>query len=559
MSSETRDQLILALSAQPYIPAVLVLENGKTYGRTANKKRLLYKCVPNNREYPSFLVPYEITLGFSKSIPNKYVLIRFDSWLQERPHGLLTEVLGYVSKKDVYIEYQFYCRKLRHTIAPFIRIMRENLSQKSSEQIIDEIRAVAEYHIRPPSMSAHIFTIDPENSTDLDDGFSISRSIETGNTVVSVYIANVFVWIDHLGLWSAFSNRVSTIYLPDRKVPLLPSILSDTLCSLLENERRFAVVMDIEVEPSGKILYDTATFRNQQIRVSKNYRYESIELLRDTDYIELLRISRLSDTAIRDSHDVVAFWMIQTNIICGSHLYKNRCGIFRAEQITKTEPSKTLVPLLFDDEATTRFLRNWKHTSCTYIPYEDTMVASEYYHSGLDTITCKDKSSTVIPRTLTLLRNSRVLTHTYAHITSPIRRLVDILNQTWFVSSMIMNGGISRDAISFCEQWVSQIKQLNVDMKSIRKLQSDCELLYLCERDPNTMNTVYSGILLEKRIREDATFSYTVYLTELKIVSRVSTITDYSEYTKCDFRLVWFSNEDNIRDKIRLQIVVFKE
>jgi len=528
MCSEPRVQLVSALSAQPYIPAVLILENGKTYGRTANKKRLLYKCVPNNREYPPFLVPYEITLGFSKSIPNKYVLIRFDSWRQERPHGLLTEVLGDVSKKDVYIEYQLYCRKLRHTIAPFIRIMRDTLSQKPSEQIIDEIHAVAEYRIRPPSMSAHIFTIDPDKSTDLDDGFSISRSVETGNAVVSVYIANVFVWIDYLGLWTAFSNRVSTIYLPDRKVPLLPPILSDTLCSLLENERRFAVVMDIEVEPSGKILYDTATFRNQQIRVSKNYRYESTELLRDTDYIELLRISRLSDPAIRDSHDVVAFWMIQTNTVCGTELYKNHCGIFRAEQITKNEPSKNNVPH-FEDETTTRFLCSWKHTSCTYIPYEDAMLESDYYHSGLEKIT-------------------------YAHITSPIRRLVDILNQTRFVNSMIMNGGSSRDAISFCEQWVSQIKQLNVDMKSIRKLQSDCELLYLCERDPNTMNNVYSGILLDKRIREDATFSYTVYLTDLKIVSRVSTITDYSEYTKCDFRLVWFSNEDNIRDKIRLQI-----
>jgi exoribonuclease R len=559
MSSETREQLISALSAQPYIPSVLILENGKTYGRTANKKRLLYKCVPNDRQYPSFLVPYEITLGFSKSILNKYVLIRFDSWTQERPHGLLTEVLGDVSKKDVYIEYQFYCRKLRHTIAPFIRIMRDTLSQKPSEQIIDEIYAVAEYRIAPPYVPAHIFTIDPDNSTDLDDGFSLARSVETGNTVVSVYIANVFVWIDYLGLWSAFSNRVSTIYLPDRKVPLLPPILSDTLCSLLENERRFAVVMDVEVSPSGKILYDTATFRNQLIRVSKNYRYESTELLRDSEYMELLRISRLVDPTIRDSHDVVAFWMIQMNIICGSRLYQNHCGIFRAEQnIENAKPTTPNVPR-FDDETITRFLHNWKHTSCTYIPYEDALNSRDYYHSGLDT-------------------------NTYAHITSPIRRLVDILNQTLFVISMIINGSsrvityedtsspsalptisqtpmllrnssVLTDAFSFCERWVSQIKQLNDDMKSIRKLQSDCELLYLCERDPETMNKVYSGILLEKHIRDDATFSYTVYLTELKIVSRVSTITDYSEYAKCEFRLVWFSNEDNIRDKIRLQIV----
>ena len=33
----------------PYIAGVLVLGDGKTYGRTENKKRLLYRCFPEDR------------------------------------------------------------------------------------------------------------------------------------------------------------------------------------------------------------------------------------------------------------------------------------------------------------------------------------------------------------------------------------------------------------------------------------------------------------------------------------------------------------------------------
>ena len=523
MIVETRDELVMKLNTQPYIPGVLILENGKTYGRTANKKRLLYKCVPNNRRFPSFLVPYEITLGFSKMILNKYVLFRFESWTMERPHGLLVEVLGNVSNKDAYVEYQLYCRNLRYTIAPFIRIMRDAVRDSSIDQIIRGIQTTELYNMSPPSSSVHIFTIDPDFSTDLDDGFSISRHPENGNTVVSVYIANVFVWMDYFGIWSSFSDRVSTIYLPDRKIPLLPPILSDTLCSLLENEPRFAVVMDIEITPLGDVLRDTAVFRNQQICVSKNYRYESKELLRDSDYTELLRISKLADPTIRDSHDVVAFWMIHTNAICGAELYKKRRGIFRIE----TNTNETSLHPEFD-ETTARFLRNWKHTSCTYRPYDET--TTNYYHSGINM-------------------------DTYAHITSPIRRLVDILNQTMFLHSMGIISGIRLDAIDFCERWVSKIEQVNTDMKSIRKLQSDCELLYLYQKNPAVLTNVYSGIVLEKQLRPSSAFLYTIYLVELQKVARVYTLHDYTELTQCMCRLVWFTDEDNIRDKIRLQIV----
>ena len=56
------------------IAGVLQLENNKTFGRTANKKRLLYKCIPDDKHLPSFLIPYDIKMSFSKVLKNKYVV-----------------------------------------------------------------------------------------------------------------------------------------------------------------------------------------------------------------------------------------------------------------------------------------------------------------------------------------------------------------------------------------------------------------------------------------------------------------------------------------------------
>ena len=42
--------------------------------------------------------------------------------------------------------------------------------------------------------------------------------------------------------------RISTIYLPDKKRPMLPTILSDCLCSLQANKNRIAFVLDIKLE-----------------------------------------------------------------------------------------------------------------------------------------------------------------------------------------------------------------------------------------------------------------------------------------------------------------------
>lgn len=56
-----------------YLCGVLKLDDNKTYGRTSNKKRLMYKCIPYNKKLPVFLVPYNIDIAFNKKNKNKFV------------------------------------------------------------------------------------------------------------------------------------------------------------------------------------------------------------------------------------------------------------------------------------------------------------------------------------------------------------------------------------------------------------------------------------------------------------------------------------------------------
>ena len=82
--------------------------------------------------------------------------------------------------------------------------------------------------------------------------------------------------MDMLNLWESFSKRISTIYLPDKKRPMLPTVLSDGLCSLKENVKRIAFVMDVYIENN---IIKHISFCNAIVKVYKNYSYEEPKLL----------------------------------------------------------------------------------------------------------------------------------------------------------------------------------------------------------------------------------------------------------------------------------------
>ena len=224
------------------IPGVLILKGNKTYGRGDNGKgKLLYKCIPDDRRLPTFLISYEMkNVGFSKVFSNHYVTFNFTEWKDKHPHGVISQLIGPVDILDNFYEYQLYCKSLNSSIQKFTKDTSKALKNHSHEAFIENIsKRYPEIVDRTDKSMWKIFTIDPVNSLDFDDAFSICDAGD-GIQQLSIYISNVTIWMDVLNLWDSFSRRISTIYLPDRKRPMLPTILSDCLCSLQSNHTRIA-------------------------------------------------------------------------------------------------------------------------------------------------------------------------------------------------------------------------------------------------------------------------------------------------------------------------------
>jgi len=517
------------------LAGILVLENNKTYGRTSNKKHLLYKCIPDDTHLPHFLIPYDIKIGFSKKQINKYVIFQFKDWLSQHPTGTLVETIGNVDTVENFYQYQLYCKNLHFSLKKITDTARETLKQKPSyDEFVFQIFENPDYNIKD-RRSETIFTIDPQSSTDFDDAFSIKLTAD-GNFQISVYIANVFFWLETLNLWTSFSKRVSTIYLPDHRRPMLPTILSDTLCSLQENQLRFAFAMDIIVDPSGNII-KPPTFENVLIKVSKNYVYEDPKLIfKNNHYKDLLRTLQTMDKNIHTSHDVVAFLMILINTQTANILETNQCGIFRSSTIIHPEDYlKKQAETEHLDQDTKRIIQNWNNTFGEYVVYNE---------NSREHIIMNKKS--------------------YIHISSPIRRLVDLLNQTIFISEIpfstkekrTMVRTLSQDAKKFICEWIREIDYINLAMRSIRKVQIDCELMNRCFLDSNIMKVEHDGIIFDKVQKNDGTFSYMVYLSNYKLLSRITATVELDNYSTRKFNVFLFEDENKIAKKIRLQLVM---
>ena len=523
------------------IAGVLVLENNKTYGRVSNNKRLLYKCIPDDKYLPIFLIPYDIKIGFQKKMLNKYVIFKYEHWNEKHPRGLLLNTLGNVDNLDVFYEYQLYCKSLHVSTKDFINKTRTVLNKIPHDVYIDQIMDNPNFKIEDRS-NRRIITIDPANTSDFDDALSIEPIIEHGLQIgseISIYIANVFLWLETLELWDTFSHRVSSIYLPDRKRPMLPSVLSDTLCSLQQKTKRFAFAFDIKVDNDGNIMDTDFTYRNVLIKVHKNYRYEETALLyNEVVYSKLYNITHLMDKRVITSHDVVSYWMIMVNATTGIKLLNDKIGIFRSI-ITKSHIDTSIDEYNLSENAN-RTIKNWNNVSGHYIQYNENAVID---HSLID----------IIPLSMSK-RKHKDLTP-YVHVSSPIRRLIDLLNHIIIFEKYKIVNSISSSAKKFLLEWIDKLDYINISMRSIKKIQNECSLLFSCINKPTYLNETHNGVIFDKMHRMNGSYTYNVYLEELNLISRITTEQDMANYSKKLFKLFLFIGEDNIRKKIKLQII----
>ena len=95
------------------------------------------------------------------------------------------------------------------------------------------------------------FTIDPDTALDYDDAVSLSKD-KNGNYHLGVHIADVSHYVrPGTALDKEAAMRCNSTYFPGSCIPMLPSVLSDNLCSLKPNVNRLTVSVLISFDAQG--------------------------------------------------------------------------------------------------------------------------------------------------------------------------------------------------------------------------------------------------------------------------------------------------------------------
>ncbi|HYX47106.1 MAG TPA: RNB domain-containing ribonuclease, partial [Sphingomicrobium sp.] len=164
-----------------------------------------------------------------------------------------------------------------------------------------EVRAAAEAAARKP-LADHVdrtevpfVTLDPASSTDLDQAFAIEQS---GSDLVLRYAIADVAWFvaDGDPVDAEAWRRGETIYMPDERISLYPSVLSEGAASLLPDAPKAAIIFTVRVASDGGCSFDAAERAIVRSRAKLGYATVRAEDLPD-GFAELSRRIEASEQA----------------------------------------------------------------------------------------------------------------------------------------------------------------------------------------------------------------------------------------------------------------------
>jgi len=163
-----------------------------------------------------------------------------------------------------------------------LSIIREfNLPEAFSDEVIAASRGVAEAFdeaVVPPRddfTALTVVTIDPVDARDFDDAISLER-LDNGHWRLGVHIADVshFV-VTHSPLDDEARERATSVYLPDRVLPMLPEVISNNLASLQPGRVRYTKTVFIEFTPDGARV--ASDMHSGAIQSDHRFTYEDVD------------------------------------------------------------------------------------------------------------------------------------------------------------------------------------------------------------------------------------------------------------------------------------------
>jgi ribonuclease R len=162
----------------------------------------------------------------------------------QNPRGRVIETLGREDDFGVDVEIVIRKHHLRHVFP---------------DEVLDEAQAISpvishrELERRNDYRDLPIVTIDGETARDFDDAVLVERQAN-GNYRLHVHIADVAHYVRHGSPIDVEAHKRGTsVYFPDRAVPMLPLELSTDICSLRPQVERLVLSCVMEIDPQGEI------------------------------------------------------------------------------------------------------------------------------------------------------------------------------------------------------------------------------------------------------------------------------------------------------------------
>ncbi len=200
----------------------------------------------------------------------------------DRPVGRITEILGHPGDFGIDVE---------------ILIRAHHIPHRFPEDVLEQARSIpgpipAEQLARRRDFrELDIVTIDGETARDFDDAVWVDR-LPNGNYALQVHIADVGSYVrPGTPIDREAALRGTSVYFPDRAVPMLPVELSTDQCSLRPNEDRLVLSALLEIDPRGDVVRQD--FTRGVIRSAERMTYTAVHAVLEGDRAQRDRYLKL--------------------------------------------------------------------------------------------------------------------------------------------------------------------------------------------------------------------------------------------------------------------------
>jgi exoribonuclease-2 len=342
-----------------------------------------------------------------------------------------------------------------------------------------------------------LLTIDGQGTLDFDDAISIAERGDTWQ--LGVHIADVGHFISKGDVVDQEAQvRSSSIYMPDQKISMLPSVLAEGLCSLKAGELRPAISLMIDLSPQAEVMrfeilqtlinvkhqltyYDVNTYadENRQLRILK-------------DIAQKFRQKRLDNGAVQITVPEISIWVNENQEVT-------------VNKVNRESPGRMLVSELM-------IMTNWlmaKYLKARQIPAifrSQREPRERLYKNGAGTLFQNWMQRRLLSRFLLSAKpdsHSGLGLDAYITATSPIRKYSDLVNQRQVRAALGLETAYSAGQIT------EIIKSLELPMSYVGRFQYTRHRYWLLKFLENQIGQKEEAIVLHRARRH-----YQILLTQ---------------------------------------------